>query len=143
MGAVAGDLYLVSPGVFATLAAVLLLDWHDAPACRMRTFVLLDSSHDYLPFPINPEGGLLLIAAALLVASLVRFLVYVLFEAPILAVVPVMRTVILAFAHTLLVCLVFRIILFVVLEEWSRHGLHHASSDTQTHHYRQNPDATS
>jgi hypothetical protein len=108
----------------------------------MRTFVLLNSSHDYLPFPINREGGLLLIAAALLVASLVRFLVYVLFEVPILAVVPVMRTVILAFAHTLLVCFVFRIILFVVLEKWSRHGLHHASGDTQTHHYRQNPDAT-
>jgi hypothetical protein len=142
MGAVAGDLYLFSPGVFATLAAVLLLNWHDAPACRMRTFVLLNSSHDYLPFPINREGGLLLIAAALLVASLVGFLVYVLFEVPILAVVPVMRTVILAFAHPLLVCLVFRIILFVVLEEWSRHSLYHASGDTQTHHYRQNPNAT-
>jgi hypothetical protein len=139
MAAVAGDFDFVFR-VFAALAAVLLLIRHDAPACRMRTFVLLNSSHDYLPFPINREGGLLLIAAALLVASLVRFLVYVLFEVPILAVVPVMRTVILAFAHTLLVCFVFRIILFVVLEKWSRHSLYHASGDTQTHRYRQNSD---
>jgi hypothetical protein len=51
-----------------------------------------------------------------------------------------MRTVILAFAHTLLVCFVFRIIRFVVLEKWSRHSLYHASGDTQTHHYRQNSD---
>ena len=141
MAAVAGDFDFVFR-VFAALAAVLLLIRHDAPACRMRTFVLLNSSHDYLPFPINREGGLLLIAAALLVASLVRFLVYVFLEVPILAVVPVMRTVILAFAHTLLVCFVFRIILFVVLEKWSRDSLYHASGDTHTHRYRQHSNTT-
>src|ERR1017187_4434512 len=142
MGAVAGDLYLFSPGVFAALATVLLLIWHDAPACRMRTFVLLNSSHIYLPFPINREGELLLIAAALLVASLIVLLVYVLFEVPILAVILVMRAVILAFAHPLLVCFVFRIILFVVLKKWSPHGLYHASGDTKTHRYRQNSGTT-
>ena len=49
MCAIAGDLYLVFR-VFAALAAVLCRLWYDAPACRMRTFVLLNSSHDYLPF---------------------------------------------------------------------------------------------
>jgi hypothetical protein len=49
MSAVAGDLYLALR-IFAALAAVFFLIWHDAPACRMRTFVLLNSRHDYLPF---------------------------------------------------------------------------------------------
>ncbi len=51
---------------------------------------------------------------ALLVASLVCFLVYVFLEVPLLAVIPVTRMVIPAFAHTLLVCFVFRIILLSV-----------------------------
>jgi hypothetical protein len=53
-----------------------------------------------------------------------------------------MRTVILAFAHPLLVCFIFRIILFVVLEKWSPHSLYHASGDTKTHRYRQNSGTT-
>jgi hypothetical protein len=63
----------------------------------------------------------------LLVAGLIRFLVLVFFEVSLLAVVTVMRVVILAFAHPLLVSFVFRIVLVVilimVLQNWSRHGL--------------------
>ena len=85
---------------------------------------------------------------ALLVARLIRFLVFVFFEVPLLAVIPVMRMVVLAFAHTLLVCFVFRIILVLVLgvvlvvllEKWSPHSLYRASTDTNTDRYRQNPD---
>ena len=57
--------------------------------------------------------------------------------------------VIAAFAHTLLVGFVFRIILFllwfallfVVLEIGSRQSLYRASADTDTDRYRQNPNA--
>ena len=38
----------------------------------------------------------------------------------------------LALAHTLLVCFVFRIILFVVLK-WSRHGLNRDSTEASTY----------
>ena len=57
----------------------------------------------------------LIALVTLLVASLVSFLIFVFFEVPFLGVVLVMRTVIPAFAQTLLVHLVFRIILVVRL----------------------------
>ena len=50
-----------------------------------------------------------------LVASLICFLVIVYLEVPLLGVVSVVREIILAVAHTLLIVLVFRIILFVLL----------------------------
>jgi hypothetical protein len=80
-----------------------------------------------------------LIAAALLVASLVGFLIFVLFEVVLLAVVFAIRLVNLAFAYALLVGFVFRIILIL---ERSRDRLHHASTDTKPHDYRRNPDTT-
>src|ERR1039457_2950301 len=92
------------------------------------------------------RGGWLQLAPALLVASLVGFVVFVLFEVPLLAVVQVARMVIAAFAHTLLVCFVLRVILFVllllfvVLGKWSRHGRCGPYPDTHTYHYRQSPD---
>src|ERR1039457_2947962 len=95
------------------------------------------------------SGRRLQLAAALLVASLVRFIVFVLFEVPLLAVVEAARMVTAAFAHTLLVCFVLRVILFVlllllllfaVLGKWSRHGRCSPNADTHTHHYRQSPD---
>src|ERR1035441_7033969 len=94
------------------------------------------------------RGRWLQLGAALLVASLVRFPVYVLLKAPVPAVVFVTRMVIAAFAHTLLVCLVVRVILFVllllllfvVLGKWSRHGRCSPYADAHTHHYRQSPD---
>jgi len=49
----------------------------------------------------------LIALVTLLVASFVSFLVFVFFEMPLLGVVLVFLTVILAFAHTLLVRLVF------------------------------------
>src|ERR1022692_2978932 len=90
-------------------------------------------------------GPITSIAVALLVAGLVRLLVFVFLEVPLLAVVPVVRMVVFAFAHTLRVCLVLRIILLlflvlflvVVLEKWSAHSLYHASTDTNTGRYRQ------
>ena len=81
---------------------------------------------------------MILIAVALLVASLIRFLVFVFFEVPLFAVIPVMRLVILAFAHTLLVCFVFRIIWGVVLEERSRHSLYGGTGETDSYRYCQN-----
>ena len=57
----------------------------------------------------------LIALVTLLVARLVSFLVFVFFEVPLLGVVLVMLTVILAFAHALLIRLVFRIILFMTL----------------------------
>src|SRR5579872_1980352 len=44
------------------------------------------------------------IAAALLIASLVRLLVFVLLEVPLLAVIAIAYLIIIAFAHALLVC---------------------------------------
>lgn len=80
---------------------------------------------------------------ALLVASLVRFLVYVLFEVPLLAVIQIVRAVALAFAYALLVLFVFRVVLFlvlvVVLEEWSCHGLDRACTENHPRRYRKNP----
>ena len=57
----------------------------------------------------------LIAMVTLLVARFVSFLVFVFFEMPLLGVVLVFLTVILAFAQTLLVRLVFRIILIVSL----------------------------
>src|ERR1039458_4390147 len=78
---------------------------------------------------IQCRGRWLQLGAALLVASLVRFIVFVLFEVPLLAVVQAARMVTAAFAHTLLVRFVLRVILFVlllllfaILGKWSRHG---------------------
>ena len=85
------------------------------------------------------------IAVALLVASLIRFLIFVFFEVPLLAVVPVMHLVVLAFTHTLLVGFVFRIIRGVVplvLEKWSRYSLYRGSGDTNTHRHCQNSGIT-
>jgi hypothetical protein len=57
--------------------------------------------------------------------------------------------VIAALAHTLLVCFVLRVILFVlllllllfaVLGKWSCDGRCSPYADTHTHHYSQNPD---
>jgi len=75
-------------------------------------------------FAGRPRTSITSIVVAFLVASLVSFLVFVFFEASLLGVVPVMRMVILAFAHTLLVFFVFRIVLFVVLKKWSCHSLY-------------------
>jgi len=81
----------------------------------------------------------------------IRFLVFIFFEAPFLAVIPVVRLVILPFTHTLLVSFVFRVILVVVpgvvlvvvLEKWSPRCLYRHSADTDTHRYRQHPDTVS
>jgi hypothetical protein len=48
MCAVARNLYL-SPRIFAALAAILFVICYGAPACRVRTFVLLNICHNYLP----------------------------------------------------------------------------------------------
>jgi hypothetical protein len=55
----------------------------------------------------------LVAAVALLVAGLVGSLVVVLFEVSLLGVIPIMRAVTLAIAHTQLVVLIFRIVLIV------------------------------
>jgi hypothetical protein len=55
----------------------------------------------------------LIAAVALLVAGLVGSLVVVLFEVSLLGVIPIMRAVTLAIAHTQLVVLIFRIVLIV------------------------------
>jgi hypothetical protein len=52
MGAIARDLYSCFR-IFAALAAVLFVICYFALACRMRTFVLLNTSHDNLPFPLT------------------------------------------------------------------------------------------
>jgi hypothetical protein len=67
------------------------------------------------------KGPPISIAAALLVAGFVRFLVFVFGKMPLFAVVLVFSAIRLAFAHTLLVSLVFRIIavLLLVLEKGS------------------------
>jgi hypothetical protein len=62
----------------------------------------------------RPRRVAISIGVALLVASLVRFLVFVFAEMPLLGMVPAMRMVILAFTHTLLIPFVFRIILVFV-----------------------------
>jgi hypothetical protein len=62
----------------------------------------------------SPAEVAISIAVTFLVASLICFLVFVFCEVPLLGVVPVMRFVILAFTHTLLVPFVFRIILVFV-----------------------------
>jgi hypothetical protein len=58
----------------------------------------------------RPRRIAISIAVAFLVASLVRFLVFVFCEVPLLGVVPVMRMVILTLPHTLLVPFVVRIV---------------------------------
>src|ERR1039457_4418703 len=96
-------------------------------------------------FPANSVSwSTLQLGAALLVASLVRFPVHVFLKAPVLAVVQAARMVTAAFAHTLLVCFVLRVILFVLLLLFavlrSRHGRCSPYADAHTHHYSQNPD---
>jgi len=58
---------------------------------------------------------MLIALVPLLVAGLVSSLIFVFFEAPLLGVVTIMLTVILAFTQTLLVLLVFRIVLLMTL----------------------------
>ena len=58
---------------------------------------------------------MLIALVPLLVARLVSSLVFAFFEVPLLRVVTIMLTVILAFAQTLLVLLVFRIVLLATL----------------------------
>jgi hypothetical protein len=64
---------------------------------------------------LHEEAGLLFLIAlvTLLIARLVSSLVFVFFEVPLPGVVPVMRFVIPAIAHTYLVVFVFRIILIL------------------------------
>jgi hypothetical protein len=83
-----------------------------------------------------------LLDVALLVAGLVRFLVFVSLEVPLLGVIQVMRLVILAFAHALLVPFVLRVIrlLRLVLGKWSSYSLKRASTDTNTQRYRRDRD---
>jgi hypothetical protein len=76
------------------------------------------------------------IAVALLVASLVGFLVFVFLKVVFLVVVPVMRMIVSAFAHALLVGFVLRIIRALVL------GLHGGCADAQTRRYSQSPKTT-
>ena len=75
-------------------------------------------------------------SVAPLVARLVSFLVFVFLKVPLLVVIPLMRLVIFAFAHPLLVPLVFRIILVLTLGIHCRrrHSAYRASSDTRSHH---------
>jgi ABC-type siderophore export system fused ATPase/permease subunit len=70
------------------------------------------------------------ITVTLLIAGLVGLLVFVFLEMAFLAVVQLMRLVTLAFAHTLLVSFVLRIIRALILEKWGRHGLYRAGSET-------------
>jgi len=86
---------------------------------------------------------MLITLVTLLVTSLVRFLVFVFFEVPLLGVILVMLLVILAFTQALLVRLVFRIILIVSLLLWQRrcHGQDRAARDTGTQRHCQNPHA--
>lgn len=79
------------------------------------------------------------ITEALLVSGFVRSLIFVFLEMSFLAVVQLMRMVTLAFAHTLLVSFVLRIILAMVLEKWGRYGLYRASRETDARRNRQNP----
>jgi hypothetical protein len=46
MSAIARDFYFSSAGIFAALAAVLLVISHGAAAWRMRTFFHLSGSHE-------------------------------------------------------------------------------------------------
>jgi hypothetical protein len=50
MGAIARDLYLFCSCVFAALAAVLFALCYGTPAWRMRTFLVLEVSHNDFPF---------------------------------------------------------------------------------------------
>ena len=97
-------------------------------------------------------SGSLPSVVALLITGLVRSLILVPFEVPLLAVIPVARMVIPALAHTLLVCLVFRKILMVFAHSFLGWSVtrrlpimilseYCASADTGTNRYRQNPDA--
>src|ERR1700686_1474000 len=78
----------------------------------------------------------------LLVTGIVGFLVVVFLEVSVLGVILVVLLVGLAFAHTLLVRLVFRIILVVILVLRCRRRRcpHRASGDAAAPHYCQNPD---
>ena len=83
------------------------------------------------------DGEYLLNGAAFLVAGLVRFLIVILLEVPLLAVVQTTCTIALALAHALLICFVFRIVgtLVVILKQRSRHG-RRPSTDSNAHHNR-------
>ena len=72
---------------------------------------------------------------SLLIAGLVRLLIFVFFEMPLFAVVEVMRLVGLAFVEALLIFFVLRIILCVILEKWSASSLCHHPSNTHACRY--------
>src|ERR1700691_6171393 len=74
-----------------------------------------------------------------LVASLICFLVIVDLEGPLSEVVPVVREIILAVAHTCFVVLVFRIILFVLFLGRGRRDPCRSSSDTDSQCQYPNP----
>jgi hypothetical protein len=74
-----------------------------------------------------------LVVAALLIASFVCSLIIVFFKVPLLAVVLVFRAISLAFALSLLVCFVLRIVRFgalLLLEKRRGYSLRHACTDT-------------
>src|ERR1700729_2870024 len=77
------------------------------------------------------------IAVALLVASLVSFLVFVFLEVVFFVVIPVMRLIGSAFAHALLIGFVSGIIRTLLL------SLYGACADAQAKRYRQSPDTLS
>jgi hypothetical protein len=99
-------------------------------------------SNPHLPAPGSlGKGGIVPIGAAVPITCLVRLLVFVFLEVPLLALVRIAGTVALGLEYTLLVRFVLRIIrslsLSLVLEKWSRNSLDRASTDTE--HYRHNP----
>src|SRR5579864_2970858 len=89
------------------------------------------------------------LAVALLIARLVRSLVFIFLEMPFLGMVPIACIVVAAFTHTLLIVLVLRIVLFVLLlvalplvaflEERSSHSVRRASGHTDAQRCRHRP----
>jgi hypothetical protein len=87
-----------------------------------------DQNSETLTWPV-------LITVAILVAGLVRLLVFIFLEVPLLAVVQVSRMISFTFVHALLVSFVLRIIRTVVLEKWSPGGLRRARRDPNACYY--------
>jgi len=78
-------------------------------------------------------------SVAVLVASLISSIVFVFGKVPLSEMVPVMRTIILAFALPLLISAVFRIILVFTCgaRRRSSHCVYRGSNDGRAHQYRQ------
>jgi hypothetical protein len=95
--------------------------WRPSDSVPAVAVVSLSFSQERFGEAANAAGQFILInnptsfAVTFLVARLIRFLVLVFFEVSLLAVVPVLRVIILAFAHPLLVSFVFRVLLLVTL----------------------------